>query len=856
MFSTGNIPSKITNINLSLNPYSTIGVVATPLPLTTSLGASIWSVTTLGAAPLPVLPLTSKQQLNVTINQPGQLYAFGPEALGSVGAITLNPNTAYGLELSGLTSIRTNDQPKWGYTARIEPGLNPTIPIGLNGFTYLGFAITSNDGTICTVYELFNACGLATNAIIIEVELLGITPGTTTNASNPASTLLSGGTVLVNEPETFPTNYTLAPLGGTIDVNGLISTFSGVFSGVGPLTIANTSTGGSTNLTGVSTYTGATVVSSGAKLSVNGSIASSSGLTVNSGGTIGGNGQLPATTIASGGVMAPGNSIGTLTVNGNYGLNGGTLAIELQGPQNDQIVVTGNVAPFTGTAAFSSYGGGTAWPGLTYSVLTANASAPFATSTSLRLDQSQITPSALLQLGTTLIQEADGNPRTFDVQWRPNNGTGAATSAMQALGADNGNTRPAATLFDGAFNRLAAASAGNTNAAGAAIGTTGFTANQATAAGLSTGFVNRMAALLAIPDGTQLQQALGSVTPQSYAAFQSVSLNALRLQRETINSQAGNCQQTGWLINGSTGGNDKKVASTSQAKVPLCAFATGGNSTSTINSSRGLSGYDSTIAGGFFGLEMQPTSQWTVGVAYGYGTAVLGNLGASANTVSSTLNSISLYGVYKPDPGWSIKTLLGYSNTIINGQRNLIAIGNGTPISGSTTGNGYTAAVLADYSIPLTKPAARVSVALNPQLGVAYGSYQQNGFQETGDPSMNLNVASHTSQSLLGSIGAELVAAIPLNSANSQLFKPRLAVAYQVDALANSRGNTSIDATLPAAGANLTTSSLGRGVNDITVSGTLEYVIAPKASLYATASYEAFTTGNQFAYGGGVKISF
>ena len=121
---------------------------------------------------------------------------------------------------------------------------------------------------------------------------------------------------------------------------------------------------------------------------------------------------------------------------------------------------------------------------------------------------------------------------------------------------------------------------------------------------------------------------------------------------------------------------------------------------------------------------------------------------------------------------------------------------------------------------------------------------------------MNLNVDSHTSQSLLGTIGAELVAAIPLNQNNSQLLKTRLGIAYQVDAFANSNDNTSISATLPAASANLTTNSLGRGVNDITVSGTLEYIVASNASLYATASYEAFSTGNQFAYGGGVKISF
>ena len=47
-----------------------------------------------------------------------------------------------------------------------------------------------------------------------------------------------------------------------------------------------------------------------------------------------------------------------------------------------------------------------------------------------------------------------------------------------------------------------------------------------------------------------------------------------------------------------------------------------------------------------------------------------------------------------------------------------------------------------------------------------------------------------------------------------------------------------------------------RCINDLTLSGSLEYVVASKASLYVSASYEAFSTGRQFAYGGGVKLSF
>lgn len=121
---------------------------------------------------------------------------------------------------------------------------------------------------------------------------------------------------------------------------------------------------------------------------------------------------------------------------------------------------------------------------------------------------------------------------------------------------------------------------------------------------------------------------------------------------------------------------------------------------------------------------------------------------------------------------------------------------------------------------------------------------------------MILSVAGHTSQSLVGTVGAEVTAAIPLNPERTQLLKPRVAVAYQVDALGDRNGNSSLNASLPGAGVNFSGAGQNRGLNDLTLNGSLEYDIASKASLYVSASYEVFSTGRQFAYGGGVKLSF
>jgi autotransporter-associated beta strand protein/T5SS/PEP-CTERM-associated repeat protein len=97
-------------------------------------------------------------------------------------------------------------------------------------------------------------------------------------------------------------------------------TLAAAISGAGTLSKAGP---GTLILTGASTYTGATTINGGT-LIVNGSIANSP-VTVNAGATLAGTGTVGPTTIASGGIFAPGNSPGTMTVAGNLAFQSGAL---------------------------------------------------------------------------------------------------------------------------------------------------------------------------------------------------------------------------------------------------------------------------------------------------------------------------------------------------------------------------------------------------------------------------------------------------------------------------------------------------------------------------------------------------
>jgi len=269
-------------------------------------------------------------------------------ALTGDGTFLTDPSTTLTLSnvisgAGGLTKagdgtlILTADSSYSGVTT-ISAG---TLQLGNGGTTGSITGDVTNNGTLAfdRSNDLTFAGAISGSGALVQ-QGTGSTTLTGANSYGGGTTISAG--TLVGQATSFGS-------GNILDNAALVfdqptdATFTAVISGTGTLTKTGA---GNLNLTGINTLNGPTTIEAG-KLSVNGSLANSA-VTILDGGALGGNGTVGSTTLQVGGIIAPGNSIGTLTVQGNFIGAGGTVEIEamLDGDASstDKLIITGNTS--------------------------------------------------------------------------------------------------------------------------------------------------------------------------------------------------------------------------------------------------------------------------------------------------------------------------------------------------------------------------------------------------------------------------------------------------------------------------------------------------------------------------------
>ncbi|WP_164738510.1 autotransporter outer membrane beta-barrel domain-containing protein [Aquabacter cavernae] len=229
--------------------------------------------------------------------------------LGTGGG-TFAPDTGTTLTLSGTIT---------GAGGLVKDGLGTLILLGANDY---GGGTTINAGTL----QLGN----------------GGTSGTIT------------GDVAVNQNGTLAFNYS----GSYI--------FAGDITGTGTVSFI----GGTVQFSNPNAY-GGTIVVDGSTLTLQNGSSSGASYAINDGGVIGGNATIGGLEVNSGGTAAPGNSPGTITVNGTVAFNAGSLYRVDVTPtgQHDLITATGAVTIDPGASVQVAAVPGVYVPNSTYTIL-------------------------------------------------------------------------------------------------------------------------------------------------------------------------------------------------------------------------------------------------------------------------------------------------------------------------------------------------------------------------------------------------------------------------------------------------------------------------------------------------------
>ena len=473
-------------------------------------------------------------------------------------------------------------------------------------------------------------------------------------------------------------------------------TYAGNMSGSGIMTLQG---GGTLILTGTNTYTAGTSVLGGT-LVVNGSLTSP--ITLFSGSMLGGSGTT-GTVVAIGATLVPGNSIGTLTVNGNFAQLGGVYQVEANAAgQSDRINVSGTATISNGATVQALAQPGNYGRSTTYTILRANGGVS-GTYSGVSSNFAFLTPS--------LSYDANDVFLTLSM----------AENAF-SFGGRTYNQRQVGRTLDQTFNGASGDYATVLNAI----------------AGLST---------------TQGPQTLDAISGQNYAGFGNAMVQGAQLFLSNFANRAGSRSGGGTRV-ALAEACDVACDATTPALWGAWGGAVGGTGTIAGNDNAGTFTYS---VGGFSGgLDRRFGDNFLAGITVGYQTGGQWTGGFDGRSVTDSVQA-GLYASFLQGPLYvDAVAAYAYSNNQLWRPINIAGLQPRTAY-GQAGANQFLGQIEAGWRFDLGG-AAGYFIA---PFALLQGSVAtQNGLTETGAQSLNLSVAQQTTSSLRTIFGAQVGAAM------------------------------------------------------------------------------------------------
>ena len=261
----------------------------------------------------------------VTLTGTGDMTLAGNETIGSLAGAGTVTNGGYTLTTGGNGTSTTFSG----------------VASGTGGLTKAGSGTLTLDGS-----------NTYTGSTTILAGILEISADSGIGNSS-GGLILNGGTLAITDDISSSRTVSLGANNGTIDTaSAKTLSLSNVISGSGSLTKAGS---GTLKVTATNTYSGGTTISAGT-FNLDGSVISD--ITVAAAGTITGDGSTSGTLTASG-VIAPGDSIGTLSIEDNVNFAAGSaFYTEIDGLNYSASGGAGTYDRLAVTGATASFGAG------------------------------------------------------------------------------------------------------------------------------------------------------------------------------------------------------------------------------------------------------------------------------------------------------------------------------------------------------------------------------------------------------------------------------------------------------------------------------------------------------------------
>lgn len=413
-----------------------------------------------------------------------------------------------------------------------------------------------------------------------------------------------------------------------------------------------------------------------------------------------------------GGEIAPGNSIGNLTINGGLLLAGGIYEVEIRPNRTDDIILIGpgGRATIDGGVIEVLASPGTYVPNTTYTIMTASqgVTGSFSGVTS---DFAFLTPTL----------SYDANNVYLSLLLLPNAFRSAGqTVNQQAVG--------------GALDAIAA-----------------------------TGSVGGLITTMANLNAGQGAPALQALSGQPYADFGTMNMRGGQLFMNAVGRQM--------AVDRGNGPGPRSVAlaeacavSCDGTAVPrLGAWLSAIGSTGNVLGDANAAGLTYTFGGAAFGIDYRLDPRFLVGIAGGYVSGMQWVNGFTGTGYVDSFN-VGLYASFNQGgtqgDGFYADALAGYANATNRLQRVINTPGLPTGITnGSTGANQFLGQVETGYRIGLGFPA---NTSISPFARFQVGAANQAGFTESGASLYNLTVASQNTTSVRSTLGVDFAAGFDL----------------------------------------------------------------------------------------------